>query len=202
MLTEASCSIPCSECDVSRSLGFKALFAPHFSVLSYVWVGFASRLWLSSVKDLVYSRRERAFSLLFLIGFQVSLVSQDSTVLLRVCTQKSALFSDLRTSWRVRLLRKVGSHRRIWEFARLQRTARKVSGLRKVESLRRKARCSRLYGQLVGNRCFTKSNRVIDFEMWYVCSEKIARKCLFALFFSSLWQGLIVSPTHVHPTSW
>jgi hypothetical protein len=63
----------------------------------------------------------------FLIGFQVSLVSQDSTVLLRVCTQKSALFSDLRTSWRVRLLRKVGSHRRIWKFARLQRTARKDS---------------------------------------------------------------------------
>jgi hypothetical protein len=65
------------------------------------------------------------FAFFFPVRFQASVISQDSAVLLRFACLESTLLSVSRRVCRDSMLRKVYSHRRFREFARLLRTARK-----------------------------------------------------------------------------
>jgi hypothetical protein len=59
------------------------------------------------------------------------------------------------------------------------------------ESLLWKARCSRLYEQVVGTRCFTKSSLLGGFGSWHVCYEQPGKFDCFAK--SSLYFGKLAA---------
>ena len=65
------------------------------------------------------------FAFFFSIRFHASIVSQGSTVLLRVSTQENTLLSASRTVYKKSMLHKVESSERNRKFACLERTARK-----------------------------------------------------------------------------
>ena len=170
-LIEASCSISCFECEKSRSLGFKPRFAPHFSVRSYVWVGFASKFEISSHIDFAFSRWERAFRLLLFESFSsinsLPVFPCAHLVLgrlrLQVLTFKSqrlGFFSKAshfsRSSFRLGFMAQ--------RFFRILRCC--------FESLLRKIRCSRLYEQLVEIQCFAKSVLLEEVESLHLLHDQ------------------------------